>query len=277
MNPIEKMKLAGRLKAAVAARNIEKNPLKKLPLLKEVEELRKQLGFKVKVNKLPESGLQPLDVRSLQPLEIPENATAKAISKALMDYLKQMQGKTVETSDGKTVRFSKRSKNHIAYDVAFDDSIVAVAVSHTVDVLMMGNFVGRQLPDEKRNDIAAFHVYRKWVDVSDKQVHMQVKAAELADGLLAADGLDLLVYTVKDYEKDKEKEDSRKLSPDSGAVAYDGVCYQDDVCTKRPLRTPPSLKEHHTAVFDRAQVSAEEYPPLIVEILEIRENNNKAV
>lgn len=45
MNALEKMKLTNQLKKAVDDRNVESNPLKKLTLAKQVQELRKQLGL----------------------------------------------------------------------------------------------------------------------------------------------------------------------------------------------------------------------------------------
>ena len=277
MNALEKLKLTGRLKAAVDMRNVEKNPLKKLKAAKEVQDLRRQLGLIGGVAKVPDkNGLQPLSAADLQPLLLPKDGNPNEQRKAIEIYLKQFQGKTVKTSDNKTIRFSKKSKTHIANDIVWEKTITAEAVAYVLDVLETGDFIGRQQPDEPRHDFAAFHVYRKWVDVDGTQVHIQVKAAELVDGTLAADGLDLMAYTIKDYEAGKEKEDSRKLSPDSGTTAYDGVRDQDYACAERPLRTPPPLENNHTAVFDRAQVEAEEYPPLVVEILEIREKSGAA-
>ena len=92
MNALEKLKLTGRLKAAVDMRNVEKNPLKKLKAAKEVQDLRWQLGLIGGVAKVPDN---KLDESSLRPLNVPENATAKEVRKALEDYLKQLQGKTI--------------------------------------------------------------------------------------------------------------------------------------------------------------------------------------
>ena len=74
MNALEKLKLTGRLKAAVDMRNVEKNPLKKLKAAKEVQDLRWQLGLIGGVAKVPDN---KLDESSLRPLNVPENATAK--------------------------------------------------------------------------------------------------------------------------------------------------------------------------------------------------------
>ena len=279
MNALEKLKLTGRLKAAVDMRNIEKSPLKKLKAAKEVQDLRRQLGLIGGAAKASDkNGLQPLSAADLQPLLLPKDGNPNEQRKAIESYLKQFQGKTVKTSDNKTIRFSKKSKTHIANDIVWEKTITAEAVAYVLDVLETGDFIGRQQPDEPRPDFAAFHVYRKWADVDGAQVHIQVKAAELADGKLAADGLDLLAYTIKDYEADKEKEDSRKLSPDSESGAYDGFSTSVHDSAFKPTEQPlhPSLSMYHTAVFDRAQVEAEEYPPLVVEILEIREKSGAA-
>lgn len=211
--------------------------------------------------------LEPLDESQLKPLDIPENASKQEIRKALEAYLKQFQGKTIQTSDGKTVRFSGKSTAHLANDATKKKEIMPRAIAHVIDVLKAGQFIERQqLYKERKGGFVAFHVYRKWVDIGSKEIHMQVKAGELDSGILEA-GDGLLVYAAKDVEKaamnsslnvsgsDKDEQPSGDHSNSSTIGA-----------------TSVSDGNHHTAIFD--DVSSDEY--IFIEILAVREKNPQA-
>ena len=264
MNALEKLKLTGRLKAAVDMRNVEKNPLKKLKAAKEVQDLRWQLGLIGGVAKVPDN---KLDESSLRPLNVPENATAKEVRKALEDYLKQLQGKTIITVDGKTVRFSKQTTRHISQDSAIDKAIVPEAVAHVVEVFKSGEFIERQESYKERNDFVAFHTYRKWIDLNDKSIYMQVKAAELADGSFEA-GNGILAYSAKDVTG-KENEDAVKTPSFTADSANDTAATPGINLSAGSSTTGTSAVSrgnNHTAVFDEAQ----DNPYIFVEILEVR-------
>ena len=210
---------------------------------------------------------EPLDESALEPLNVPENATTKEVRKALETYLKQLQGKTITTSDGKTVRFSGKSTSHLANDAAVKKEIMPHAISHVVDVLKTGRFIERQeLYKERTGGFVAFHVYRKWIDLGNKEIHMQVKAGELANGILEA-GNGLLAYATKDVEKaamdsslnmsgsDKDDQPSGNRSN----LSTFGATSVSDVI-------------HHTAVYDAAQ---DNEPYIFIEILEVRKKQSK--
>ena len=210
---------------------------------------------------------EPLDESTLEPLNVPENATTKEVRKALETYLKQLQGKTITTSDGKTVRFSGKSTSHLANDAAVKKEIMPHAISHVVDVLKTGRFIERQeLYKERTGGFVAFHVYRKWIDLGNKEIHMQVKAGELANGILEA-GDGLLAYATKDVEK---------AAMDS-SLNMSGSDKDDQPSGNRSNlstfgATSVSDVSHHTAVYDAAQ---DNEPYIFIEILEVRKKQPK--
>lgn len=277
MNALEKMKLNKALKEAIIARDNSKSAVQKLKLSKEVQSLREKLGLVVTTQKSAESQereITLIDVNNIVPLNLNDDMDIKEQKVAVDEYLRQFQGKTLITSDGKTVRFSRQSRTHIISDVFREKSIIAPVVEHLIDVLQTGSFIGAQKPDKLRKDFTQFHVYRKWVDLKDKEVHVQVKVGELANGLLVAGDVDLLVYTVKDYEADKEKEDNREWLPSFTGDSVESELRAYYPHALSPLDTDSSCSEHeinHTAVFDKMQAETNADYPLIVEILEIRD------
>lgn len=216
--------------------------------------------------------LEALDEGSLKALELGDTASDKDNAKSLQKWLKQLQGKTIITNDNKEIRFSLKTTKHILNDVAVKKTIIADAVSHLVDVLKTGQFIGVQAPDKQRADFIAFHVYRKWIELSDKKIHVQVKVAQLADGYLAADGLDLLTYTIKDYEMDKQKEDSRKLSSSENDM-YDNISNSAPTVIFKPSKQPLiSSDNNHNTMLDSVQDARY---PMLIEILAVKDKKGK--
>ena len=259
MNALEKLKLTGRLKAAVDMRNIEKSPLKKLKAAKEVQDLRRQLGL---IGGAAKASDNELDESSLKPLNVPENATAKEVRKALEDYLKQLQGKTIITVDGKTVRFSKTSRTHLANDAAYENHYPAWAASCVVEVLKTGEFIGREaLYKERKDGFVAFHAYEKLVNKDGTDgVLLRVKAGELDNGIIEAGG-GLIAYSAKNTNK--AAMDGSLIENGSIKDALPAGDHSDS-STARP--TSLTDVNNHTAVFDEAQ----DNPYIFVEILEVR-------
>ncbi|QMT33502.1 hypothetical protein LNQ82_03065 [Conchiformibius steedae DSM 2580] len=188
---------------------------------------------------------------------MPENATTKEVRKALESYLKQSQGKTVITSDGKTVRFSGKSTSHLVNNSVYDKRLMVQSVAKIIEVFKTGEFIARQdLYKERKDKFVAFHIYRKWVDVETESVLLQVKAAELDSGkLVAGDGL--LAYSAKELEKGT----SQTATLDSVPTANN---------TLSPSRTH---SDHSNEMNNKIQVdnSAQDEPYIFLEILEVRD------
>ena len=237
--------------------------------LARLEELNAQIEARNNSGSLK---TEPLDESALEPLNVPENATAKEVRKALETYLKQLQGKTITTSDGKTVRFSKQTTKHISQDVAINKLIVSSAIAHIVDVLKTGQFIERQELYKERSDFVAFHVYQKWVNADENtDILMQVKAAELPTGEIVT-GNGLLAYSVKDVS-DKTKEASDKPASVVTDSAYTSGNPSTNLSVVSSMtRTSNVLRgDNHTAIYDAAQ---DNEPYIFIEILEVREKNS---
>lgn len=210
---------------------------------------------------------EPLDESSLQPLTVPENATAKEVRKALEGYLQQLQGKTVTTSDGKTVRFSRKSTKHIANDATVKKMILPQAVVHVVDVLKTGEFVDREPAYKERSDFVAFHAYRKWIGLPDKEVLMQVKAAELPNGELEA-GDGLLAYSAKDVgDKTKEADDTASFVTDGAFGTSGNPSINPSVASSTTGTSAVPRGSNDNAAYDSVQDEAY----IFIEILEVRD------
>lgn len=257
--------------------------LAKTKVLKRQNELRLSLGMGSGVANEPQSQdieqpkypqLEPLNENDLLPLAINGDESKSELAEKISKWVKQVQGKTIVTVDGKEVRFSRKTTTHISTDIAYKEMIFPRAATHLFEVLKTGKFVGVQNPDEPRSDFKVFHVYRKWVDVSQtEQVNMQVKIAELNDGTFAADNIDYLVYTVKDYEKDKEKEDNRMLS--SSENGMDSVSNSAPApIFNVPIQPLTPTNENSSTMFDGSQ--DDKGIPLVFEILEIRQKPNNS-
>lgn len=175
----------------------DKASLKGLALakaLKRQNELRSDLGM---------SKVAHIEPVVTTPLNIDENQSLKERRKAVESWLREnLQGKTITTVDGKQVRFNRnKSIDHMMQDVFVSKTAVAKAVSYVAEVFTSGEFVGREKAYKERKDkFVAFHAYRKWVDIDDLQVHLQVKAGELDNGLLEA-GDGLIAYSLKDLNQ----------------------------------------------------------------------------
>ena len=175
-----------------------------------------------------------------------------------------MQGKTIETVDGKTVRFSGKSL-HIANDVLTkENKLIPEAVACVTDVFKTGDFVERQdLYKARSGAFVAFHVYRKWVKTSNAEMLLQVKAGELDSGILEA-GDGLIAYSAKGLETEKATLD--------GSFSESGSDEPDQPCGDRSASStngaPASSDvQNHTTIFDNA--SSDDY--IFIEILAVRQ------
>lgn len=179
----------------------QKASLKGLALakaLKRQNELRNDLGMgkwqQVAENKAP------LNINDIQPLQIDDESKVK---KAVEKYLSQFRDKYITTVDGKNVVFNGKGRNHLANDVVFGENIIASAIEKVVEVLTQGQFIEVQDLDKKRYDsFIAFHVYRKWVQVDNQELHLQVKVGQLKDGTFEV-GNGLIAYSAKNAENEK--------------------------------------------------------------------------
>lgn len=208
---------------------------------------------------------EPLDESQLQPLQIPENATIKEVRKALESYLKQLQGKIIQTSDGKTVRFSGKSTSHLANDVLKKANyLIPLVITKAVEVLKTGAFINREELYKERNDgFIAFHTYQKWVDVENIKMLLQVKAGELNNGILEA-GDGLIAYSAKNANK--AVMDNSLIENGSNKDEHQAG---DRSSSSTTWATSLSDVNYHTAEFD--DVSSDEY--VFVEILEVRQSS----
>ena len=217
---------------------------------------------------------EPLDESALEPLNVPENATAKEVRKALETYLKQLQGKTITTSDGKTVRFSGKSTGHITNDIMQRENGLALqAAEFAVEVLKTGQFIERQelYKAREKDGFVAFHTYRKWVELKDgTKMNLQVKAGELQNGLLVA-GDGLIAYAMKNAEKIKEAENNPTSFTGDSANDVSGISQLPHRPTVQVEPTSTSQCNNHTAIYDAAQ---DNEPYIFIEILEVREKNS---
>ncbi|UOO81108.1 hypothetical protein LVJ83_08980 [Uruburuella testudinis] len=269
MNPIEKMKLAGRLKAAVAARNIEKNPLKKLPLLKEVEALRKQLGFKVKTKKteenldkngkvaFPELSAEETALLAEKAIDVTKEMGQGARKKVVAAWVAaNLQGRSIRASDGKMIQFNHNdSINHLAFD-SRRNNLRALAIPFVADVFSRGKFTGTSKPnhDHKDKSMMAFHAYQKWVELKNGyKLLLEVQAVERDSGKF-----EYAAYTHKvldkkvgntSYTDDTEKDSTRVLerlptthnNPQTGqetstdSVIFDGAQISQEAAVGEPF------------------------------------------
>lgn len=141
----------------------------------------------------------------LTELNISQEMTSKERRKVLIDWLRtNLQGRTITTVDGKKVYFNRNKFiHHLSHDGNIDE-LSAKATTKIIEVLQQGRFIQRQeLYKDRKDNFVAFHIYRKWVDIDDMQVHLQVKAGEFEDGLLEIQiGTNLLAYSQKIMEQD---------------------------------------------------------------------------
>lgn len=192
MNILEKMRLANVLKKALDARNEESNPLTKIVLAREVQEIRKKLGL---IGTMNASGI------IFQPLSLPENPSRSDLSKLVNEYLKNnLQGKIIQTIDGKQVRFNSiKSTKHLTHDGRRSE-LAAKAIPYIVDVFTEGEFKGREELKKERGDFVAFHTYQKWIEIEQYRLLLEAKAGELLDGSLETLP-ELLAYSQNIKEK----------------------------------------------------------------------------
>ena len=239
--------------------------------LARLEELNAQIEARNNSGSLK---TEPLDESALEPLNVPENATAKEVRKALETYLKQLQGKTITTSDGKTVRFSGKSTGHITNDIMQRENGLALqAAEFAVEVLKTGQFIERQelYKAREKDGFVAFHTYRKWVELKDgTKMNLQVKAGELQNGLLVA-GDGLIAYAMKNAEKIKEAENNPTSFTGDSANDVSGISQLPHRPTVQVEPTSTSQCNNHTAIYDAAQ---DNEPYIFIEILEVREKNS---
>lgn len=137
---------------------------------------------------------------NISELVIEDNMNNIEVRQVLTKWLKDnLQGKKIMTIDGKLVRFNRnKSIDHLLQDVLVNKTVIAQAMVHVVEVFTTGKFMGRQeLYKERKDRFVAFHTYRKWVTIGDNELHLQVKAGELDNGLLEA-GDGLIAYSIKD-------------------------------------------------------------------------------
>lgn len=136
-----------------------------------------------------------LDISTIKPLLIDDE---RKIKKAIEAYLSQFKDSYIKTVDNKSVVFNSKGRNHLANDVAFDKTLMVGAIEKMIEVLTLGEFIERQELKKVRtnDDYVAFHVYRKWVVVEDKELHLQIKVAELKDGSFEV-GNGLIAYSAK--------------------------------------------------------------------------------
>ena len=239
--------------------------------LARLEELNAQIEARNNSGSLK---TEPLDESALEPLNVPENATAKEVRKALETYLKQLQGKTITTSDGKTVRFSGKSTGHITNDIMQRENGLALqAAEFAVEVLKTGQFIERQelYKAREKDGFVAFHTYRKWVELKDgTKMNLQVKAGELQNGLLVA-GDGLIAYAMKNAEKIKEAENNPTSFTGDSANDVSGISQLPHRPTVQVEPTSTSQCNNYTAIYDAAQ---DNEPYIFIEILEVREKNS---
>lgn len=121
-------------------------------------------------------------------LNLPENPTRGDLRRAAKQWLsKNLQGKTVPTSDGKKVTFNRNdSTDHLSFN-ASRSKLHAQAVTFVADVFQTGRFIGREeLAHERKDNFVAFHKYQKQVEIDGYRVLLEAAAGELPNGELEA-------------------------------------------------------------------------------------------
>lgn len=194
----------------------------------------------------------------LSELVVDESITGKDLNSLITQWLRDnLQGKSITTVDDKVVRFNNKSTSHISHDIAVKKNLIAKAVAHIVEVFTTGEFIERQelYKPRAKDRFVAFHVYRKWVDIDNLQVHLQVKAGELDNGLLES-GNGLIAYSAKDLNQfDGIKKDTQSIPHWKNQLSGEtsSVSILDDINAN-------------------SKISQDEY--VFLEILEVREKRS---
>lgn len=246
MNALEKIKLLkehGELINQVLAGGLK--PLAKIQSLKRINEIIELLGGNGKPD--------------FTQLVIDENATNKERRKVVETWLREnLQGKTITTVDGKKVYFNRnKSIDHLTND-GYVGVLEAKATTKIVEVLVSGTFIEvEELKKVRKDNFVAFHKYRKWVQIDDKQVHLQVKVGQFEDGRLELQiGTNLLAYSQKIIGKDSLLNSHQLLD---GILANATGLYPNQFNTKSiPQNTELSAgmlnaDENHSIMLDSLQ------------------------
>lgn len=246
MNALEKIKLLkehGELINQILAGGLK--PLAKIQSLKRINEIIELLGGNVKSD--------------FTQLVIDEHATNKERRKIVETWLREnLQGKTITTVDGKKVYFNRnKSIDHLTND-GYVGVLEAKATTKIVEVLVSGTFIEvEELKKVRKDNFVAFHKYRKWVQIDDKQVHLQIKVGQFEDGRLELQiGTNLLAYSQKIIGKDSLLNSHQLLD---GILANATGLYPNQFNTKSiPQNTELSAgmlnaDENHSIMLDSLQ------------------------
>ena len=184
----------------------------------------------------PRPLLSSEDINGLnKTLVLPENATKGDRKRAVAAWLKEnLLGKQIKTSDDKVVRFnSDQSVKHLKYN-GERNNLKAKVIPYIAEVFAFGEFVGRFPNDDHSNSnvFLAFHYYRKWCKVDDRELYLEAHAGEYENG-----SLELVAYNQKDITK--------LLGSDPSAL---------NISKDTQAEGLPN-KENNKPVFDDVQVS----------------------
>lgn len=172
-----------------------------------VEQLSKYelVGEQNELSALIEQAIKLVKVENAEHLSktlvLPENPSRNNLSKLVNEYLKKnLQGKIIQTVDGKQVRFNSiKSTKHLSHD-GRKSELAAKTIPYIVDVFTQGEFKGREELSKERVDFVAFHTYQKWVEIEQYRLLLEAKAGELPDGSLETLP-ELLAYSQNIKEK----------------------------------------------------------------------------
>lgn len=188
MNVLEKMKLTAELKQTVKIRNAESNPLKKLSLAKQVQDLRKKLGL---IGNVPDTTSETLQEQNeIDPekintdLDFYREDDDESYLPAVNRALKTLQGKYINTVIGK-VLFNAVSTSELSLGTKAN-SIRAKLIPFVPRTLASGKYLGREenIKDRsnKKGKFVAFHRFEGIAQIEQQNIRHLVRVGERENG-----------------------------------------------------------------------------------------------
>lgn len=202
------------------------------------------------------SDLQSLYEKSKKELALPDSPIPSERGKAAYNWLSDnLQNKVIKAVDGKEIYFNRNlSVDHLSHNARKSISeIIVKSIPHIAEVFETGTFVEREELTKNRTDNkVAFHIYKKWVEIDDKRVHLEAKACEMSDGKLVAKG-DVIAYNIKALKQEILPSNlSQNMTTPYGGLA-------------------PAV-DNDTPITDAAQAENEDYVLNILEITDLNGN-----